>query len=315
MRILFIGTGEIGVPALRLLIGSREHSLLGVITQPDKPAGRSQALLASPIKELALESHIPIFQPKRIRDAAAVAQVRVLRPDAVVVMAYGQIFPGELLGIPPVAFLNLHASLLPRHRGAAPIHAAIEAGDSRTGITVMYVDEGLDTGDILLKREIPIRRRDTAGSLHDRLAALAPVALAEALSLLSVGAAPRIPQESALATYSPKLSREKGRIDWTASGAAVERKIRAMNPWPAASTLLPAEGAPPRTLKIFSAIRIRKSSGKPGEILRADRRGILVAAGEGALLLRDIQLEGRKRMAARDFLIGHSIAAGTILGS
>ena len=315
MRILFIGTGAIGVPVLRMLLDSREHSLLAVITQPDKPAGRSQQLLASPIKELALGGHVAVFQPKRIRDPAAIAQARYLRPDVIVVMAYGQIFPGELLRIPPLAFLNLHASILPRHRGAAPIHAALEAGDPRTVITVMYVDEGLDTGDILLCKETPIRRRDTAGSLHDRLAALAPEALAEALSLLKLGRAPRTPQDSSLATYSPKLGRENGRIDWNASQVQIERKIRAMNPWPAAHTFLPdKEGGPQRKLKIFSAIRSRKSSGKPGEVLRADKHGILVAAGEGGLLLRDLQLEGRKRMSARDFLLGHSIAQGTILG-
>ncbi len=312
MRVLFIGTGAIGVPVLRMLLGS-SHSVVGVITQPDKPAGRSQALLASPIKEAALLGHAAIFQPKRIRDAAAIEQARFLRPDVVVVMAYGQIFPGELLRIAPLAFLNLHASLLPRHRGAAPIHAAIEAGDARTGITVMYVDEGLDTGDILLRREIPIRRRDTAGTLHDRLAEVAPEALTEALSLLKLGRAPRTPQDSALATYSPKLGREDGRIDWSASQIVIERKIRAMNPWPAAHTFLPAKEGPAK-LKIFSAIHSRKSSGKPGEVLRADKHGILVAAGEGGLLLREIQLEGRKKMGARDFLLGHPIATGTLLG-
>lgn len=315
MRILFIGTGAIGVPVLRMLLDAPGHSLVAVITQPDKPAGRSQQLLASPIKELALRRHVAIFQPKRIRDAAAIEQAHFLRPDVIVVMAYGQIFPGELLRVPALAFLNLHASLLPRHRGAAPIHAAIEAGDPRTGITVMYVDEGLDTGDVLLRKEIPIRRRDTAGSLHDRLADLAPEALAEALSLLKLGRAPRIPQDASFATYSPKLGRENGRIDWSASQVRIERKIRAMNPWPAAHTLLPdKEGGAPRTLKIFSAIRSRRSSGKPGEVLRVDKHGILVAAGEGGLLLRDIQLEGRKRMSARDFLLGYSIAPGTMLG-
>jgi len=316
MRILFIGTGAIGVPALKMLLDAREHSLVAVITQPDKPAGRSQQLLASPIKELALERHVAIFQPKRIRDPAAVEQARFLRPDVIVVMAYGQIFPVELLRIPALAFLNLHASLLPRHRGAAPVHAAIEAGDARTGITVMYVDEGLDTGDILLCKEVPILRRDTAGSLHDRLADLAPEALAEALTLLKLGRAPRVPQDASLATYSPKLGRENGRIDWSVPQVRIERKIRAMNPWPAAHTLLPDRegGGTSRMLKIFSAIRSRKSSGKPGEILRADKHGILVAAGEGGVLLREIQLEGKKRMKARDFLLGHSITPGIILG-
>jgi methionyl-tRNA formyltransferase len=198
MRILFIGTGDIGVPALASLLGAREHEVLGVVTQPDKPAGRKQELLASPIKQLALRHGVSVFQPARIRNEEAVAQIRSLHPEVIVVMAYGQILPREILEIPSVAILNLHASLLPRHRGAAPIQAAIESGDRESGITAMYVDEGLDTGDILLKKSIPIRRRETGGSLHDRLAQIAPTALADALALLQNGTAPRIPQDSSL---------------------------------------------------------------------------------------------------------------------
>jgi methionyl-tRNA formyltransferase len=218
-----------------------------------------------------------------------------------------------VLDAPRVACLNLHASLLPQWRGAAPIQAAIEAGDRQTGITVMYMAAGLDTGDILSMKEIPIRRRETGGSLHDRLALLAAEALAEALPQLAEGAAPRRPQEDALATYAPKLSRENGRLDWQASPAEIDRRIRAMNPWPAAHTFLPtADG--PRKLKVFSCIQHRREDGPPGAVLRADKRGILVAAGRGSVLLRDIQLEGKRRMAARDFLLGHAIAPGTRLG-
>lgn len=313
MRILFIGTGDIGVPALQALLQSDEHQILGVVTQPDKPAGRKQELLASPVKQLALRRQIPVFQPSRIREKSAIGQIQSLGPEVIVVMAYGQILPREILRAPSVAILNLHASLLPRHRGAAPIQAAIEAGDRESGITVMHVDEGLDTGDVLLKKSIPIRRRDTGGSLHDRLAQLAPAALFEALTLLSRGAAPRIPQDSALATYAAKLGRENGLIDWSASPAQIDRKIRAMNPWPAAWTLLPAPDGCLRKLKIFTAIQIRKCSGAPGEVLRADKHGILVAAGSGGLLLREVQLEGKKWMPARDFLTGNPVPLGTIL--
>ena len=230
-------------------------------------------------------------------------------------MAYGQILPKEVLDAPTVACLNLHASLLPKFRGAAPIQAAIEAGDSATGITVMYMDVGLDTGDILLEKRLPIRRRETGGTLHDRLAAVSPAALAEALALLENGTAPRIAQNSSLATYAPKLTRESGVIDWSAPCLHIDRKIRAMNPWPAASTSLPGKDGRPQKLKIFSVIPHRKCSGAPGEVLHTGKNGILVAAGTGGILLREVQLEGKKRMSARDFLSGNSIPSGTILGT
>jgi methionyl-tRNA formyltransferase len=215
--------------------------------------------------------------------------------------------------MPRLACLNLHASLLPRHRGAAPIQAAIETGDAFTGITVMYMAEGLDTGDILLEKEKRIRRRDTGGVLHDRLGVLAAEALSEALPLLADGRAPRVPQDESRATYAAKLTRENGEISWTDSAEKIGRRVRAMNPWPAAYTFFPAsEGA--RKLKVFSCIQHRRDSGPAGVVLRADRRGILVGAGHGAVLLRDVQLEGRKRMSARDFLSGHPIAPGALLG-
>ena len=314
MRILFIGTGDIGVPALASLLGSGAHKVIGVVTQPDKPAGRKQKLLASPVKLLAQQYGVSVFQPARIRAAEACAQIKSMRPEVIVVMAYGQILPREILDAPSRAILNLHASLLPRHRGAAPIQAAIDSGDSESGITVMYVDEGLDTGDIFLKKSIPIRRRETGGSLHNRLAQLAPAALAEALALLEKGDAPRTPQDSSLATYAPKLEREDGLIDWRIPHSGIDRKIRAMNPWPAAWTLLRGPDGVPKKLKIFSAIQCRKTSGSPGEVLDAGTRGILVAAGEGAMLLREVQLEGKRRMPARDFLLGNPVPAGTILG-
>lgn len=334
MRVVFIGTGEIGLPTLGWLLhgsadskgprdprNSGRHELLAVVAQPDKPVGRKQQLTPPPTKRFAMEHAVPVLQPRRIRDAAAVAEIAALRPEVVVVMAYGQILPRELLEIPSVACLNLHASLLPKYRGAAPIQAAIEAGERETGITVMWMDEGLDTGDILSVRSLPIRRRETGGSLHDRLALLAPEALAEALALLEAGAAPRVPQDSARAGYAPKLSRESGVIDWRAPAAAIGRRVRAMNPWPAASTTLPVSlsGTPvPRTLKIFTVIEHRRGARAgepPGTVLRADRRGILVAAGEGAVLLREVQLEGKRRMPVHEFLPGHPVEPGIRLGS
>lgn len=314
MRILFIGTGDIGLPTLDSLLQAQEHHVLAVVTQPDKPVGRHQEMQASPVKQLALKHHVPIFQPQKIRERSAIEQLKYLKPDAIVVMAYGQILPGEILRIPSVACLNLHASLLPRHRGAAPIQAAVEAGDSETGVTVMYMDEGLDTGDMLLKKTMRIRRRDTGGSIHDALAKSAPVALAEALALLKQGRAPRTKQDGALATYAPKLTRENGEIDWKVPQEQIDRKIRAMNPWPGAFTILPTpEG--PRKMKVFACIQHSRNIGQPGTVVRADKHGLLVAAGQGGLLLREVQLEGKRRMSARDFLLGTLVAPGTVLGS
>ena len=314
MRILFIGTGDIGLPTLDHLLRAHEHHVLAVVTQPDKPVGRHQELQASPIKQLALKHHVPIFQPQKIRDRGAAEQLRFLKPDAIVVMAYGQILPGEILRIPSVACLNLHASLLPRHRGAAPIQAAVEAGDSETGVTVMYMDEGLDTGDVLLKKAVRIRRRDTGGSIHDALANTAQIALSEALTLLKQGRAPRVKQDASLAIYAPKLTRENGAIDWTATQEQIDRRIRAMNPWPGAFTFLPtAEG--PRKLKVFACIQHSRNIGEPGTVVRADKHGLLVAAGEGGVLLREVQVEGKKRMSARDFLMGTLVAPGTVLSA
>lgn len=311
MLLVYAGSGDIGLPTLRALLEDSRHEVAGVITQPDRPVGRRQELRPSPIKALALAAGLPVQQPERIRRPEAVDALRALAPDVLVVFAYGQILPAAVLAVPRVAPLNLHASLLPRHRGAAPIQAAVADGDRAGGLTVMYMDEGLDTGDALLTREFPLRRRETGGSLHDRLAAAAPEALLAALDLLAAGAAPRRPQNDAEATFSPKLSRDSGRLDWTRDHAALDRHIRAMNPWPGAFTTLP-DG---RALKIFSALPVRRGAGAPGEILARGSRGPLVACGRGALLLREVQQEGKRRLPAADFLRGHPLAPGARLGS
>ena len=301
MRIVFIGTGEIGVPTLRALQKS-EHELVGALTQPDKPAGRDQKITPPPIKAALAGTKISILQPARIKDRQSIEEIRALGPDVIVVMAYGQILPSGVLEIPKIACLNLHASLLPRWRGAAPIQAAIAAGDHETGITVMYMDEGLDTGDILLQRKIDILPNDTGGSLHNRLAQIAPEALLESLQLLASGNAPRIPQNNTLATAAPKLDREDGRIDWSESAELVERKIRAYNPWPGAFTKIAVGSDQRRNLKIFSASTV-DLSGKPGEILRRGKE-LIIAAGKGALSLSEVQLEGKRRMSASEFIRG-----------
>jgi methionyl-tRNA formyltransferase len=300
MRIVFIGAGEIGVPTLQALLKSA-HEVVGVVTQPDKPVGRSQFIEPPPIKKALSRTKIAILQPARIKDPQAIEEIRALKPDVIVVMAYGQILPRGLLEIPNIACLNLHASLLPRWRGAAPIQAAIAAGDRDTGITVMYMDEGLDTGDILLQRTIDILPSDTGGALHDRLADVAPETLLEALDLLAKGKAPRTPQDNSLATFAPKLKREDGKIDWSEPAEVIERKIRAFNPWPGAFMTIEANGM--RKLKIFSATVVALH-GTPGEILHSEKE-FVVAAGKGALSLGEVQLEGKRRMTATEFLLGH----------
>jgi len=306
MRIVFIGTGEIGVPVLRSLLGSPEHQLVGVVTQPDKPAGRAQRIEAPPIKAALAGHALPILQPARIKREEAVAEIRVLAPDVIVVMAYGQILPRSVLEIPPVACLNLHASLLPRHRGAAPIQAAIVAGDRESGITVMYMAEGLDTGDILLQSRLEILPNETGGSLHDRLGQMAPASLEEALTLLRKGNASRVPQDSSGATYAPKLEREDGRIDWTESAELIERKIRAFNPWPGAFTIIANSSDMPRKLKIFSASVVDLSE-RPGKTFIVER-DVVITAGKGALSLGEVQLEGKRRLSAIEFLRGHALS-------
>ena len=302
MRIVFIGAGEIGVPTLQALLRSSEHQLTGVVTQPDQPVGRAQRIEPPPIKKALAGVKVPILQPARIKDRQPIEEVRALRPDAIVVMAYGQILPREVLEIPSVACLNLHASLLPRWRGAAPTQAAIAAGDRETGITAMYMAEELDTGDMLLQRKVDILPTDTGGSLHDRLAQVAPQALLEALQMLGKDSAPRIPQDNALATYAPKLTRDDGKIDWSEAAEVIERKIRAFNPWPGAFTEIATPEV--RKLKIFSAA-IVDFDGKPGEFLRSDKE-VIIATGGKALLLGEVQLEGKRRMSAREFSRGHA---------
>jgi methionyl-tRNA formyltransferase len=320
MRLVFIGTGEIGVPTLRALLQS-EHQVVGVVTQPDKPVGREQKIEPPSVKKALTSSggletaagnsaigkrpFLEILQPARIKDQLAIEAIAALQPDAIVVMAYGQILPRPILEIPRIACLNLHASLLPRWRGAAPIQAAIAAADRETGITVMHMDEGLDTGDILLQRTIDIAPDETGGSLHDRLAQIAPPAILESLALLASGRASRIPQDQTLATYAPKLKREDGKIDWAEPAVVIERKIRAYNPWPGAFGLLTDKSGRQIKLKIIRAEPI-EAQGRSGVILWADNRGLAIAAGEGALSLHKVQLEGKWQMSANDFVRGHA---------
>ncbi len=314
LRVVFMGTGDIGLPTLRFLLSEGLLQTVGVVTQPDRPVGRAQTVTPPAPKRLAAEAGVPVLQPERLRRPEAVEALRALAPDLVVVMAYGQILPKSVLDLPTVACLNLHASLLPRHRGAAPIQAAILAGDRESGITVMHMAEGLDTGDVVLRRVLPIRRRETGGSLHDRLADLAPAALAEALPPLLAGNAPRERQDDASATYAAKLDRDSGRIDWAAPGGHLDLLVRAMDPWPGSWTTLHEPGGEGRRLKIHRALPVHRAHGKPGVIIRISDRGVLVGAGTGGLLLREAQLEGKRRLPAEVWARGARLVPGAQLG-
>jgi len=305
LRVVFCGTGEIGLPALKALLESGKYDVPGVITQPDKPAGRDLKPKSSAIKRLALESGLRVLQPQKLRDAESLELLRSLRPDIMVVVAYGQILPKSVLELPRLGCLNLHASLLPRHRGASPIHAAILAGDSKTGMTVMYMDEGLDTGDILLGEALEIGGGETTGELHDRLAALAAPCLLRALNLIEAGEAPRTRQDAKLATYAPKLKKADGFLNWSRPSSEIARRVRAMSPWPGAFARIQNQ-----VLKIHAAEEF-PAGGAPGEILQSDANGLVVACGEGSLRLESVQLEGRKRLSAAEFLRGFPLSPGT----
>ena len=311
MRVLFAGTGDIGIPTLHYL--KAHHELVGVLTQPDRPAGRHRELKAPAIKEeLLRRAHeVPMLQPESPRLPEVLSWVKQLAPEIMVTMAYGRILPKELLEAPSLACLNIHASLLPRHRGASPIQAAIASGDTTSGVTIMHMAEGLDTGDMILEKRIPLGRRETAGSLSEKLADLAPLALSEAMDLLSCGNAPRFEQDHAQATVTGKIGREESLINWSEAAVVLERKIRSLQPRPAAVASLEAASGELISLKIHSAIVARKSAGKPGSILRVDERGVLVACGEGGLLLGMIQPEGKARMHSSAFARGRALKITT----
>jgi methionyl-tRNA formyltransferase len=312
MRIIFIGTGEIGLPALHALTKDPEHHVLAVVTQPDRPVGRQLKLAASPIKEAAFKLHLKIYQPEKIGSATSVAQLKYLKPDLIVVAAYGQILTKDILDSPKYGCLNIHASLLPKYRGASPIHAAIAAGERQSGVTIMWMDEGLDTGDILLQETTTLRRHETAETLHDRLAKIGAAALLKAIPLVETGDAPRLKQDKALATLTKKLHKEDGHIKWDRPQKEIDAHIRAMTPWPSAYAWIPQENDH-KMLKIFTTIISRRAKGKPGEVVRVDKHGILVAAKVGGLLLREVQLEGKKRMHAAEFARGFNLPVGLVL--
>jgi methionyl-tRNA formyltransferase len=296
-RVVFFGSGEIAIPAFRRLIADGPRPL-ALVTQPDKPAGRHRDLTPPPIKRVALEAGIPVLQPESVRDEASLGELRALAPDVIVVMAYGQILPKALIAIPRLACINLHASLLPRHRGASCLQAAIDEGDTETGVTVMHVVPKLDAGDIIHLLATPIAAEETGGSLHDRMADVAAEALAQALPGILDGTATRTPQDGDKSTYAPKLDREHGRIDWTWGAGRLARRIRAYEPWPGTWTTFDG-----KRVKIFPARIGEGAAGRPGTLSVVDGE-VCVACGDGVLVLGEVQPDGSRRMAARDWVKG-----------
>lgn len=308
MRIVFFGTPDFAATALEALVAS-EHRVVGVVCQPDKPAGRGQHLAAPPVKVAALRAGLPVAQPVSVRKGDILDILAAWDPDVAVVAAYGKILPPALLSLPRHGCVNIHASLLPRYRGAAPIQWAIARGETQTGITIMQMDEGMDTGDILLQRTTPIAATDTGGSLHDRLAKLGADAMLEALDAVATGTATRQPQNDADATYAPMIRKEDGHIDWQRPAVEIERLVRAFDPWPSTFTFVGE-----RRLRIMRAsVDADGTSESPGTVVDADDR-LAIATGAGLLLLEEVQLEGRKRLSAAEFLRGGHLATGTCLG-
>ncbi|MCP6697003.1 methionyl-tRNA formyltransferase [Pseudomonas donghuensis] len=309
MRIVFAGTPEFAAEHLKALIDS-PYDVVAVYTQPDRPAGRGQKLMPSAVKQLAVDNGIQVLQPPTLRNAEAQAELAALQPDLMVVVAYGLILPQAVLDIPRLGCINSHASLLPRWRGAAPIQRAVEAGDSESGVTVMLMEAGLDTGPMLLKVSTPISASDTGGTLHDRLAEMGPPAVLEAVAGLAAGTLQGEVQDDSLATYAHKLNKDEARLDWSRPAVELERLIRAFNPWPICHSTLNGEA-----VKVLAA-NLSTGSGAPGEILSASKDGLIVACGEQALCLTRLQLPGGKALNFSDLFNSRreKFATGTVLG-
>jgi methionyl-tRNA formyltransferase len=304
MRIVFMGTPDFAVGSLRALVRAGYEVVLAV-TQPDKPQGRKQILVEPAVKTAAKELGIPVFQPKRVREPEALEEIRRYEPELIVVAAFGQILPKELLDMPSYGCINVHASLLPKYRGAAPIQWAILNGDAVTGVTIMRMDVGLDTGDMIAKTELAIEPEDTGGSLFDRLAAAGAGLLVDTIPSIVDGTAVYTPQDPALATKVGQISKKDGEIDFTRTAVQIANQVRGLNPWPSAYTHISG-----KTLKIWSASAAPGGSGQPGEIVEITKNSFSIQTGEGVLVCREVQLEGKKRMSAGDFLRGNSLETG-----
>ena len=309
MKIIFMGTPDFSVPTLEALLAS-EHEVAAVVTQPDKPKGRGKEIHMSPVKECALKHNIPVYQPIRARDEAFIVEMRALHPDAMVVIAFGQILPKSLLKLPKYGCINIHASLLPKYRGAAPIQWAVINGDEETGITTMLMDVEMDTGDMLEKTVVRLNPDETGGSLFDRLSLLGGDLILSTLNKLEKGEITPQPQEHEKATYVKKISKSMGDIDWTMDAVSIERLVRGLNPWPSAFTRLNG-----KMLKIWEArvLEDPKKQAPCGSVISADADGLKVQTGKGILCITSLQIEGKKRMDTAAFLRGYPVEPGCIM--
>lgn len=309
MRIVFMGTPDFAVPSLEALIAENYH-VVAVVTQPDRPKGRKKELTPPPVKVAAQKHNIPVFQPEKLRDPEAVQTVLGLKPDLIVTAAYGQILPEEILKAPRLGCINVHASLLPKYRGGAPIHRAIMDGEKETGVTIMYMVKALDAGDMIAQSAVPITERDHVGTMHDKLSRVGADLLKEVLPRLIRGEIQAVPQDESLATYAPNIRREDEKMDWTRSAEELARQVRGLHPWPVAFTLW--KGKP---FKIWWAEPSREPAEEaPGTVKRVKEDGIAVATGEGTLILKEVQPSGKKRMSVEEFVRGRQMEAGERLG-
>ncbi len=311
LRIIFMGTPDLAATSLRALLREPAFQIVAVVTQPDRPKGRDLKLQPSPVKQLAHEGGLPVLQPEKARDEKFIAELRALQPELIAVAAFGQILPKAILDLPRLGCLNVHTSLLPKYRGASPIQSAILNGDAVTGVTIMQMDVGLDTGDMFMQNATPIRDEDNAATLHDRLAEMGAALLVETIHGLVAGKLHGYKQDAALATHVAKIRKEDGNIVWTQPARAIWNRIRAFTPWPGAFTYLPAQPKP-LLLKIWGA-ELVSARGNAGEVLSADKSGIVIGCGEDALRVTILQREGGRRMTAPEFLAGNPLLTGTKL--
>ena len=306
LNIVYMGTPLFAVPCLERLVADRHH-VAAVITQPDRPKGRGNKLAFSPVKEAALAHQLPVLQPESIKDHEFCEKIAALAPDLIVVVAFGQFLPQRLLKTPPLGCINVHASLLPQYRGAAPIHWAIMNGEKKTGVTTMYMDQGMDTGDMILKTETAIGEQETTGDLHDRLSLLGAELLSETVVSVGEGSAPREPQHHEDATYASLLNRDHEKIDWTQSAHRIHNMVRGLNPWPGAYTLFSD-----KPVKIWrtAPLETLQSGNHPGQVIAANDDEIIVECGIGAVAVQIVQPAGKRHMSAGEFSRGYNATAG-----
>jgi len=314
-RIVFMGTPEFAVPSLKALL-DRDENVVCVVTQPDRPKGRGRKIMEPPVKKLAIQASIPVIQPENVRGDDFLAELSTYKPDIIALTAYGKILPENIINLPPLGTINVHGSLLPKYRGAAPIQWSLINGETETGVTIMQMDKGMDTGDILLQEKIPISKEDTAGSLAVKMAELGGKALGKALDLLRANKLKPVKQEDDQASSAPLLKKTDGLVDWSHSAATINNRVRGLDPWPTTFTTIYN-----KRLRLFSPEVVDKtlclcqnSISAPGTICRADRNGLLITTGDGCLLIKEIQVEGSKRMSVAAYLSGRSIQSGTLLG-